>query len=75
MNVNNNNHRFRIEIDETSCFYFCSHVYEVFKEKVKVRGACVLRQESKKEVIGYCSDWRRNNSCNTLPKKSSYNTL
>ena len=36
--------RFRIEIQDMNCFYFCSHFYKTFKDKVKVRGASVLKK-------------------------------
>ena len=61
MNVSFNNvGSFRIEIEETACFYFCNHFYKVFNCKVKVRGASVLKQSSSREVIGYCSDCQKN---------------
>ena len=47
---------FWIELENTSCFYFCGHFYKDFKDKVRVRGAFVIRKNSIKEVIGYCAD-------------------
>ena len=60
MNVHSDAVNFRIVIEETSCFYFCSHFYKAFKDKVNFRGASVMKQESTKEVIGYCSECRKN---------------
>ena len=56
---------FRIEIDETSCFYFCDHFYKAFKRKVKVKSASVLKQKLSGGVIGYCADCRKK-ICNYL---------
>ena len=47
---------FRIELENTSCFYFCDHFYKNFKDKVRIRGASVIRENRTKEVIGYCAD-------------------
>ena len=47
---------FWTELENTSCFYFCGHFYKDFKDKVRVRGAFVIRKNSIKEVIGYCAD-------------------
>ena len=47
---------FWIELENTSCFYFCDHVYNSFKNKVGIRGASVIRENRTKEVIGYCAD-------------------
>ena len=56
---------FRIEIDETSDFYFCNHFYKGFKRNVKGKGASVLKPGLSGEVIGCCSDCRKKN-CNYL---------
>ena len=50
---------FRMEIDETSCFYFCDHFYKGFKKNVKVKGASVLKWGLTGEVIGCWSDCRK----------------
>lgn len=60
MNVSlDNRESFGREVKETACFYFCDHFYKAFKDKVKVRGASVLKQTPSKEVIAYCSDCRK----------------
>lgn len=41
MNIHNDTRTFRLEIEETSGFYFCDHFYEAFKDKGKVRNASV----------------------------------
>ena len=50
---------FRIEIDETSSFYFCDHFCKGFKKNVKVKGASVLKWGLTGEVIGCCSDCQK----------------
>lgn len=60
MNISHSSLSFRIEIDVTTSFYFCEHFYKAFKDKVNFRGASVMKQESTKEVIGYCSECRKN---------------
>ena len=47
---------FWIELENTSCFYFCDHFYKNFKDKVRIRGASVMRETRTKEVVGYCAD-------------------
>ena len=47
---------FWIELENTSCFYFCDHFYKNFKDKVGIRGASVIKENRTKEVIGYCAD-------------------
>ena len=53
-----NIHNFSMEIDITSCFHFCSHFHQAFKNKVNIIGYSILKKSN--EVIGYCSDchWR-----------------
>ena len=43
-----------MEIDSTSCFYFCSHFHRAFKNKVNIKGYSILKKSN--ELIGYCSD-------------------
>ena len=43
-----------MEIDSTSCFYFCSHFDTGFKSKVNIKEVSILKKSN--EVIGYCSD-------------------
>ena len=60
------------ELENTSCFSFCGHLHKDFKDKVRVRGASVIRKNSTKEVIGYCADCEKYLSellgCNELTK-------
>ena len=65
INMNNQNenipdengaYSFQIELENSSCFYFCDHFCKNFKDKVRIRGASVVRDNRTKEVIGYCAD-------------------
>ena len=58
-----------MEIDSTSCFYFCSHFHRTFKSKVNIKGASIL--EKSKEVTGYCSHCRDNISRKLLGEYDS----
>ena len=49
-----NIHCISMEIDSTSCLYFCSHFHRAFKSKVNIKGAFILKKSN--EVIGYCPD-------------------
>ena len=48
---------FQNELESTSCFYFCDHFYKNFKYKVRITGTSVIRENRRKEVIGYCADF------------------
>lgn len=50
MNIQNDTCTFRIEIEETSGFYFCDHFYKAFKDKVKVRNASVWTKKVQKKL-------------------------
>ena len=42
---------FQAELENTSCFYFCNHFYKNFKDKVRITGASVIRENRTKEYI------------------------
>ena len=54
MNVCSGGRSFRIELHETSSFYFCNHFLKAFKDKINLRNTTILRQL--KELIAYCSE-------------------
>lgn len=51
MNIHNDTRTFRLEIEETSGFYFCDHFYEAFKDKGKVRNASVWTKKVQKKLF------------------------
>ena len=63
---------FWTEFGNTSCFDFTDPFYKNFKDKVRIRGASVIRENRTKEVIGYCADCEKYLSkllkCGTLTK-------
>lgn len=56
----NENHicRFGRDINDTTCFYFCGHFYNAYKENVCVKGATFTENHEKKEAIAYCATCR-----------------
>ena len=44
MNVlNRDDFLLKVEINETSCLYFCSHFYKAFKNKTRINDATILK--------------------------------
>ena len=64
-------HRFKADIEEANCFYFCSHFYEAFKKFESVEGATLIEDHRLKEVIAYCGICREI----LLDKFYGFNTL
>ena len=61
MNIQNENipdengaYSFWIELDNTSCFYFRDHFYKNLKDKVRIRGVSVIRENKTKEHLLLC---------------------
>ena len=52
----NNIPRFRIDINESSSFYFCDHFYESFKQKSTDKAVTVIKEYKRKEVIAYYAE-------------------
>ena len=69
--MNENIRRFRIDISDTKCFYFCGHFYRAYKEEVNVTGATLIENHKKKEAIAYCAIYREY----LLEKFCSFDTL
>lgn len=55
MKVFNSQRSFKVNLEDTSCFYFCDHFLKAFKEKSKIKDPLVLRKSNPNEVIGCCS--------------------
>ena len=54
--MNTSQNFFRINIDETTCFYFCKHFYKAFKdEKVKINYFVIINY-SLNQTACYCAD-------------------
>ena len=56
MNVFNYQRSFKVNLEDTSCFYFCDHFLKAFKEKSKIKDPLVWRKSNPNEVIVCCSD-------------------
>ena len=45
---------FSVRIEKVSCFYFCPHFYQLFKEKHAVKELSTLRSVPENEIIVFC---------------------
>ena len=60
MNVlNRDDFLLKVEINETSCLYFCSHFYKAFKNKTRINDATILKNYSSREALCYCASCRK----------------
>lgn len=48
--------RFQIDLNESSCLYFCGHFYESFKQKYTAKGATIIEGHIRQEVIEFCAE-------------------
>ena len=48
----------KVEINEASCLYFCSHFYKAFKDKARNNDASILENYSSREALSYCASCR-----------------
>ena len=72
MNVSNrDDFLLKVETNEASFLFFCSHFYKAFKDKARINDTSILKNYSSREALCYCA------SCRNKSKKylRNYDTL